>query len=235
MDLKKRKDNRCLVGIQKMDKLLGGGVPHGSSVLVAGVAGTGKTVALLEFLYRGASEHNSKGLFFSFEESKERLIAVGKGLGWDVEAQIKRGMLKIIYIPQVDIRIEENVALIHDEIADFGAERVAIDSLSVFLDKIDSPQLVRDKVSQLTNIIQAAGAVGFFATSIPYGQISLSRYGVEETVVDGVILLSTFVKGSTRERYLEVFKLRNSAHILGQHKMKIDKGGIKITPKSSRS
>ncbi|RZA24951.1 MAG: recombinase RecA, partial [Proteobacteria bacterium] len=235
VDEKSRKQKRCQVGIAKIDKLLGGGIPHGSSVLVAGVAGTGKTIALLEFLYRGASELESKGLFFSFEESAERLTAVGQALGWDIENELKRGMLKIVYIPQVLIRVEEHISYIQKEIETFGAARVAIDSLSVFLDKIESPQIVRDKVSQLTNIIQAAGAVGFFSTSIPYGMMGISRFGVEETVVDGVILLSTIIKGSTRERYLEIYKLRNAAHALGQHKMKIDKGGIKITPKKSRS
>src|SRR6185312_6482192 len=82
---------RCKTGISKFDELLGEGIPRGSSLLIAGVAGTGKTVLLLEFLYRGA-QAGEKGIIFSFEETKERLLASARGLGWDLEREIERGM-----------------------------------------------------------------------------------------------------------------------------------------------
>ena len=224
------KASRCKIGIPQMDLLLSGGVPQGSTVLVSGAAGTGKTVALLEFIYRGANQFGEKGIFISFEETTQRICAVGKGLGWDIEAEIKRGLIKIIFISQLDIRIEENLAMIREEVIRFGADRVAVDSISVFFDKVDSVQIVRDKVFQLTTIVQAAGAVGFFASNIPYGAESISRYGVEETVVDGVIILSAIRKGTVRQRFIEIYKLRNSAHVLGRHRMEIGEGGIDITP-----
>ena len=67
---------RCKTGIAKLDELLGDGIPRGSSLLVAGVAGTGKTVLSLEFIYRGALA-GEKGILFSFEETDERLRAHG--------------------------------------------------------------------------------------------------------------------------------------------------------------
>src|SRR6185436_3722653 len=60
---------RCKTGISKLDTLLGPGIPEGSSLLIGGVAGTGKTVLLLEFLYRGAL-NGEKGIIFSFEETE---------------------------------------------------------------------------------------------------------------------------------------------------------------------
>jgi circadian clock protein KaiC len=102
--------------------------------------------------------------------------------------------------------------------------------VSVFLYKIENPSRVRTKIFQLATIVQNVGAVGFFATDIPYGANQLSRSGVEETVVDGVILLSTTEEGSKRQRYLEVYKLRNTAHATGRHKMVIRAGGITVFP-----
>ena len=73
-----RRSDRCKTGIPKLDELLGEGIPRGSSLLIAGVAGTGKTVLLLEFLYRGA-QAGEKGIMFSFEETEERLRASARG------------------------------------------------------------------------------------------------------------------------------------------------------------
>jgi circadian clock protein KaiC len=102
------------------------------------------------------------------------------------------------------------------------------DREKVFMHKIAEPPSVRAKVFQLATIVQNVGAVGLLATDIPYGANQLSRSGVEETVVDGVILLSATEEDMNRQRYVEVYKLRNTAHVTGRHKMTIGAGGITI-------
>ncbi len=223
---------RLKTGIGKLDLLLGDGIPSGSSVLIAGVAGTGKTVLLLEFVYRGALA-GEKGIIFSFEETEERLRAAARGLGWDLDEQIERGMVEIVFIPQPEILVEAHLLMMKERIEALGARRVAIDSASVFLHKIKDPQIVREKVFQLATLVQNAQAVGFFATDIPYGSRRISRFGVEETVVDGVILLTATERDLERERYLEVYKLRNTAHSKGRYRMVIGEGGMTVFPKSA--
>jgi len=221
---------RCKTGISKFDELLGEGIPRGSSLLIAGVAGTGKTVLLLEFLYRGA-QAGEKGIIFSFEETKERLLASARGLGWDLEREIERGMVEIVFIAQPDIMVEQHLLMMQERVQGMQARRVAIDSVSVFLHKVKDPQIDREKVFQLASIIQNSQAVGFFATDIPYGSNQLSRFGVEETVVDGVVLLTSTEEGFERERYIEVYKLRNTAHLKGRHSMLVGPGGITVFPR----
>lgn len=221
---------RLETGISKLDDLMGEGIPRGSSLLVAGAAGTGKTAMLLEFLYRGARA-GEKGIIFSFEETEERLRAAARGLGWDLDAEIERGMVEIVFIPQPDIQVEADVLRMKERIEAVGAKRVAIDSVSVFLYKIDELSIVRTKIFQLATIVQNVGAVGFFATDIMYGTNQLSRSGVEETVVDGVILLSSTEHGLERDRYVEIYKLRNTSHLSGRHPMVIGPGGITIFPR----
>ena len=223
--------SRLKTGIAKLDELLGEGIPRGSSLLVAGAAGTGKTVMLLEFLYRGALA-GERGILFSFEETEERLRASARGLGWDLDAELERGMLAIVFIPQPDILVEGDMLMMKERIEAMGAKRVAIDSVSVFLYKVGDATRVRTKIFQLATIVQNIGAVGFFATDIPYGANQLSRYGVEETVVDGAILLSATEQGEERQRYLEIYKLRNTAHVTGRHKMAIGAGGITVVPRA---
>jgi circadian clock protein KaiC len=101
----------------------------------------------------------------------------------------------------------------------------------VFLHKIKDPQVAREKTFQLASIVQNNHAVGLFATDIPYGTNQISRFGVEETVVDGVILLSATQEVMERQRYLEVYKLRNTAHLKGRHSLVIGKGGVTIFPR----
>jgi circadian clock protein KaiC len=221
---------RSKTGIEKLDELLGEGIPHGSSLLIAGVAGTGKTILSLEFVYRGALA-GEKGILFSFEETTERLRATAKGMGWDLDGEIQRGMIEMVFIPQPDIVVEGHLLMMRDRVEAAGAKRVAIDSVSVFLHKVKDPQISREKVFQLASIVQNAGAVGFFATDIPYGSTQISRFGVEETVVDGVILLSSVEEDMERHRYIEVYKLRNTAHLKGRHSMVIGTGGIHVFPR----
>lgn len=219
---------RSRVGIPRLDKMLGEGIPYGSSILVSGVAGTGKTILSLEFIYRGAEQFGEKGIFFSFEETTERLMACAKGMGWDIEKQIKKGNIEIVFIPQTDILIEKHLLMMKDRIERMQAKRIAVDSASIFVHKVNDPQVVREKIFQLGTIVQMAQGVGLFVTDIPYGSNKISRFGVEETVVDGVILLSSTESGLARERFIEIYKLRNTAHVDGRRKMKITQGGLSI-------
>jgi len=223
-------ESRCKTGISRLDELLGEGIPRGSSLLVAGVAGTGKTMLLLEFLYRGA-QLGEKGIIFSFEETTERLRAAALGLGWDLEGEISKGMIELVFIPQPNIMVEAHLLMMQERIHATGAQRVAIDSVSVFLHKVRDAQIAREKIFQLASLVNNAEAVGLFATNIPYGSNQLSRFGVEETVVDGVIQLTSTEEGFERHRYLEVYKLRNTAHLKGRHAMAIGQGGVLIFPR----
>jgi circadian clock protein KaiC len=221
---------RCETHIPKLDEILGPGIPWGSSLLIGGVAGTGKTVLSLEFIYRGA-QAGDKGILFSFEETPERLRAAAQGLGWELDREIARGMVEIVFIPQPDILVEAHLSMIQERIRAMGAKRVVIDSVSVFLHKVNDPQVSREKIFHLCSIVQNAQAVGFFATDIPYGSHQVSRFGVEETVVDGVIILSSTEEGLERQRYIEVYKLRNTAHLKGRHNLVIGPGGVSIFPR----
>ncbi len=219
---------RAQIGISNLYSLLGEGIPYGSSILVSGVAGTGKTLLLLEFIYNGATKYGEKGIFFSFEETTERLITNAKSMGWDIEAEIEKGNIEIIFVAQTDILVEKHLLMIKERIEKLNAKRIAIDSASIFVHKVSDPQIVREKVFQLGTIIQNAQGIGLFATDIPYGSNKITRFGVEETVVDGVILLSSEEIGSKRERFIEIYKLRNTSHVDGKRKIKIKKGGIMI-------
>lgn len=216
--------------IAGLDELLAPGIPCGSTLLVSGTAGTGKTALLLEFVYRGALA-GEKAILFSFEETDERLRAFARSFGWDVEREIRRGMLQIVFVPQPEIAVERHLTMIRDRVTAMGARRIAIDSVSVFLHKVRDPQIGREQLFLLGSIVHNARGVGLLATDIPYGETRISRLGVEETVVDGIVLLTSVEEQLQRRRYVEVYKLRNTAHLGGRHAMRIGPTGIGVFPR----
>ncbi len=220
----------CKTGVSKLDEILGGGIPWGASLLISGVAGTGKTVLSLEFLYRGA-QAGERGVLFSFEETDVRLRAAARGLGWDLDREIESGMIEIVFIPQPEIRVDADLTMMRERIEARSARRVVVDSVSVLLHKLKDPEAIREKVFQLASVVQNHQAVGLFVTDIPYGQDRISRFGVEETVADGVILLSSTQEGLERQRYIEVYKLRGRAHLQGRHNLRIGPEGIVVFPR----
>ncbi|HYX35638.1 MAG TPA: ATPase domain-containing protein [Oligoflexus sp.] len=219
---------RCMTGIRDLDSLLSDGIPRGTSMLVAGMTGTGKTVLLLNFIYEGATQFGEKGIIFSFDETQDKLYLAAHELGWDLEDLVDRGLVEIVFIPQPEVLVEEHLLVIKDRAEAMGAKRIALDSLSGFLCKIDTPQLVREKVYQLATIVQNLSAIGFFSSEVPYGSNQMSRFGIEETMLDGIIFLSLAAEGRQRKRFLEIYKLRHTEHQLGQHPVMIGRGGFKI-------
>ena len=221
---------RAHSGIERLDELLGDGIPRGSSVLVAGSAGLGKTLLTLEVIYRGAKTYGERGIFFSFEEPESRLREGARLLGWDLDAVIASGLVEIVFVPQPEIMVERHLLMMQERIERSGARRVAVDSITTFLFKVKDPQVAREKVFQLASIVSNRGAIGLFAASIPHGASHLSRFGVEETVLDGVIVLEAREEGGDRVKTIEVLKLRNTAHRKGRHVFGIGAGGVSIEP-----
>jgi len=222
-------------GIPGLDVLLRGGILSGRSLIISGVSGTGKTTFALQFLVQGARV-GEKGLFISFEESTERLHQAAAGFGWQLQELEELGLLQMIFVPQIQIRVEEQLEQIIAATATFKPRRLVIDSLSVFLYKVQNRATQREKLVQLTTLVQCFGAVGLFISDVPATiPDSLSHFGVEETVVDGTIVLSTERinhqlggQGFRRYRYLEVYKMRGTDHVTGRHRMEITPQGIEV-------
>ena len=221
-------EDTLITGIEGLDNLLKGGIPLGRSLILSGVSGTGKTTFALQFLVEGA-KRQEKGLLLSFEETRDRLYRSASGFGWDLASLEAQGFLRVIFVPQTDIRIEEQLELLIQEVEDFKPRRLVVDSLSVFLYRVQNPAIQREKTFQLATLMQRVGGVGILISDIPANDINrLSRFGVEETIADGTIVLSTKVIDQRRQRYLEVFKMRSADYVAGHHRMKITSAGIQV-------
>jgi circadian clock protein KaiC len=217
-------------GLRELDGLLGGGLPKGCIVLLAGGPGTGKTILGTQFLYQGATLYGDPGVFVSFGESSQRLKEFMTTLGWDFDKLIRDRKLAIIDLIVARGGIDAIVDMILDKVRETGAKRLVIDSITAISlaseKRIDSRVLV----SLLHRALEEAGCTTLLITETPWGSVGIGS-GVEEFVADGIILMETFLEGAEYKRRLAIIKMRGTDHDTRRYKYTIVKGdGISIIP-----
>jgi len=219
---------RIRTGIKGLDVLLRGGFFPGQAVLISGVSGTGKTTLALQIISQ-VVQSGDKALYYSFEEPVDDLMKMANRFGWNLQSSIESDQLIIRHILQSDIRVDQNFLEIEQDLKSAKPRWVVIDSLSIFLHRIDNLALYREKMYLMKHLLYAARAVGLIISDIPANDTAqLSRMGVEETVADGTIVLTTTMEDFKRRRYLEVYKQRQTDHIKGRHRMLIQDSGIDV-------
>lgn len=219
-------------GIEELDFLLRGGVPRGGTVLVSGQAGTGKSTAALEFIYEGLEKQGEPAVYVSYEETPEQLISRAAGFGWDLKKHLDSGRFFIDYTNLLDINVPEQLSKIATEIQRLGAKRAVVDSITMLMHQIDNPDMVREYIFGLSAIFVNTGCAAYIISDPPVGSDQISRFGVEESIVDGVIVLRLVKEKAARVRTIEVLKMRATAHATGDHLMKITSEGVKVFPRS---
>jgi len=240
---KKETDKKhVLTGVPGFDELFDQGIPRGSSVLVAGGAGCGKTILCLQIAINRAKQ-GEKCFYMSFEESEEKLISHMKGFGWDPEKYIEEGTLKIKRFSPFDISRSVDAMLAKEKgelLIDidpiilpegFKPDIVVVDSVtavaSAFTSKEDS---YRVYIEQLFRFFEKIGSTSFLLTETKQVPEVFSASGVEEFLADGVIVLYNFEKGNVRESAIEILKMRGEKHQKKKAAMQISDNGIIVYP-----
>ena len=229
-------------GVPGFDELFERGIPRGSAVLVAGGAGSGKTIFCLQTLAHHAS-NGKKCFYMSFEESNEKLIQHMKDFGWDAEKLIKSGKLKIQrYSPfEISRSVEAMLAKEKGELLidiepvvlpeGFKPDFIVLDSLtavaSAFIGREDS---YRVYIEQLFSFFETMGSTSFLITETKQIPDIFSTTGVEEFLADGVVVFYNIKRGDFKENAIEVLKMRGEKHQKKIVAMRITDEGIVVYP-----
>ncbi|ABE51719.1 RAD55 family ATPase [Methanococcoides burtonii] len=170
---------RVSTGVAGLDDMLEGGVPKGSSVIVTGPPGTGKTTLCMQFLMEGVKA-DEKCLFFSFEERIPQLIQHFMRFGWDLGSHIDDGYLEIFGMSM--LTFEE----IGEIIETYKPQRIVFDSLNVFTD----PEEFRKSISwrSLHKLLKKLNITTFLVTEKENG-MEKKVYDKYDFVGDGIIFL----------------------------------------------
>jgi circadian clock protein KaiC len=222
--------DRVKTGIEGLDQLLYGGFLRGDAVLVAGAPGTGKTSLGMQYVYHGATTYKEPGLFITFEEFPERIYRDAENFGWDFRALEEDGKLKVLFtspeVLQQDIIRDQGI--VREMIAEIGAVRVVVDSISNLENFVDDTRQFRESVYGLVNALKAQSLTALFTRELREDEEIGT--GPEEFVADGLILLTRAYVQNQRMRFLEVMKSRGTPHIAMPSLYFFGEGGIQLVP-----
>lgn len=240
----KRKSNKEYIktGIPGFDDLFENGIPRGNAILVAGGAGSGKTIFCLQTLaYHAANKE--KCFYMSFEENESKLKEHMKDFGWDAEKLVKSGKLKIQRLSPFEITRSVDAMLAKEKgellievdpvivPRNYKPEIIIVDSLtaiaSAFTGKEDTYRIY---IEQLFRFFEKLGATAFLITETKQIPEIFSTSGVEEFLADGVIVLYNLKIGDNRESAIEVLKMRGEKHQKKIVAMQITENGIVVYP-----
>lgn len=220
---------RIKTGIPGLDELIDGGLIPSSLTLLTGTTGTGKTIAASQFIYSGLKDFNHTGVYITFEEPPENIKENSLKFGWDFDPYEKKE--RMIFVRYDPFHVEDIYELIETNIKKINATRVVIDSVSALgLYVKDIPE-IRRMIFNISYLLRKLGCTTILISEVLPMQEALSRFGVEEFVTDGVIVLYYTRAGSQFSRSLTVWKMRSSNHSSKIHPYRITDKGITIYPK----
>jgi circadian clock protein KaiC len=202
---------RVSTGIPRLDAMLGGlGYYRGSSVLVTGTAGTGKTSVAAHFV-RGACERGEKCLYFTFEESPAQLMRNMRSIGLQLEPLVKKGLLEFHALRSTVYGLEAHLVTFHKLITQFQPRAVIFDPI----DNLVHAGTRQDATAMLTRLIDFLKLQGITAilTNLTSSERPGESSGVDiSSLVDTWLLLRDMEMNGERNRALYLLKSRGMAH-----------------------
>ena len=221
---------RLSTGISKLDAMLGGGVPDGDSLLLAGPSGGGKSIFCTHFIAEGL-RLGEPSIVAVFEEIPAEYIQRAAAFGFDFDAPQKDGTLKIIYLRPLDLSVDETVHEIIKSVKELGCKRLVIDSLVGF-EMALAPGFRADFRESLYRMIAALTRLGVTIVSTveieeDFTSMDLSNFTVSFLADDIVRLRYVSIDGQLR-RMLLVVKMRRSTHSIDMVEYQITSKGVLV-------
>jgi circadian clock protein KaiC len=205
---------RVSTGNADLDEMMGGGVPAGDSVLVAGPSGSGKSVLATQFVTIGMEEGEAAVLIV-FEEHPKEYLARAEALGFGVQDRIERGQLEVIYLRPLDLSPDETLYELREAVKRMKATRVVIDSLSGF-ELALAPTFraeFRESLYRLIGALTGSGVTVLTTMEVVQEENALRfTNNVISFLADDLLLLRYVEMDGALRKVVTVGKMRGSGH-----------------------
>jgi circadian clock protein KaiC len=214
-------------GIEGLDLVLGGGIERGSSCLILGPAGTGKSLVALNFII-SAVQRGEKAALFVFDEELSLLFDRTKAFGIDLEALRDSGSLLIQQVDAAELSPGEFTARVRDCVDDKGIKTVVVDSLNGYQAAMPEEKFLILHIHELLQYLNRQGATTFL-TVAQHGLVGDMKAPVDVTyLADTVILLRYFEAVGEVRRALSVIKKRSGRHEKTIREFEISDRGLTV-------
>ena len=220
-------NERISSGVARLDAMLGGaGYYRGTSVLVSGTAGTGKSSLAAHFV-DAACRRDERVLYMAFEESEGQYIRNMRSIGYDLEPWVQRGLLRFEASRPTLYGLEMHLATIHKQIVEFEPRVVVIDPLTNFT-AVGSTTEVRSMLVRLIDFLKSEQITAMFTSLTSGGSVwEQSEVGVS-SLMDTWLLLRDLELGGERNRIMYILKSRGMAHSNQMREFLLTDHGIEL-------
>ena len=221
----KTTDEKISIGIPSFDRMLEGGIFRGSSNLIAGSTGTGKSVLSLHFILEGLKK-NETCLYCNFEESKDQIMRDASKIGWDLEKYEKQGILIFRCVYPNEKSLYEHMADISEIVEKRNVERCVIDSISSISSSFPERHFM-NFAKTMIGFLKSRNVTSFFTSFITslIGSGSLGENSLP-TLTDNILILRYIELDGQLQTIMNIVKVRGSPHSKGLINYNITEKGI---------
>ncbi len=235
--------NRVKTGINGLDDLIEGGFPEGRTILLSGACGTGKTIFGMQYIYEGVKNYSEPGIYVTLDERPELIREDMLRFGWDLKELEDKELIQILdgSLAKIGLPSEEELSIpasgfdldkllleIMRLVKRINAKRIVFDSIPALGLNFEKETSVRKAILKISYLLSKTGVTSILTSETIEGDNKFSKYGVEEYVADGVILMHYMGVGTQTNRTMHIRKMRATNHSEELHPLKITSQGIKI-------
>ena len=214
-------------GIKELDDLFGGGLDRGTTTLILGTAGTGKSTLALQYAATMAKRGDS-GIMFAFDETRAIMLARAKSLGLNLEKHIESGRVTIQQVDPAEVSPGEFASRIVQRVKD-GCKLVVIDSLNGYLNAMPGERYLNNQLHELSSFLNQQGVVTILILA-QHGLVGAAEAPVDLSYLsDTVVHLRFFEAAGEVKQSIAVIKKRSGGHEKSIREFKLEsKRGIRL-------
>lgn len=220
---------RVETGIPGFDKLIEGGLVKGSTNLVAGNSGTGKTILCMQYLWNGLQK-GENGVYVTLEQRADEILADVSRFGWDFSKYESVGKFKLDSLVASDITAV--TTKIVESVKKVNAKRFALDSLTIatmgWKERPEEAFKLRSKAFDMLNTLKSLGVTSMIISEVERSEKpTSSKFGFEEFIVDSIFHLNYMNVGGA-SRNMQILKMRRTDHGKKIYPFDISQQGVTI-------
>jgi circadian clock protein KaiC len=214
-------------GVKALDSLLGGGLDRGTSTLILGPAGSGKSTVALQYVAAAAARGENAAVF-AFDESRGTLLARTNGMGIPLEEQIASGRVNVQQVDPAELSPGEFVQIVRREVERRKCRVIVIDSLNGYLNAMPEERFLNIQLHELLTYLGQQG-VSTILVVAQHGLMGHMQSPVDVSyLADSVVLLRYYEFGGRVRKAISVVKKRGGSHEETIRDLKMTRQGISV-------